>query len=93
MALACGRDDGADVLILAGAPLSGVAAKVADRIPVPVLHQVSAAVRQAETVVSLAPRKATLGTFRRPPAKIATGLPGPLAGRIGHLDEGRGAFS
>jgi Asp/Glu/hydantoin racemase len=93
LALACARDDGADVVILAGAPLSGLAAKVAHRIPVPVVDQVSAAVRQAETLVSLAPRKATLGTFRRPPAKIATGLPGPLADRIGHLDEGRGAFS
>ena len=80
------EEDKADVVILAGAPLSGLAAKVADRIPVPVVDQVVAAVKQAETLVALKPRKAIAGTFRRPPAKAATGLPAALADRIAHSD-------
>ncbi len=78
--------DGADVVILAGAPLSGLARKVADRIPVPVIDQVEAAVRQAETLVMLAARKATAGTFRRPDAKATLQLPESLARRIEHRD-------
>ena len=86
LALRAVEEDGADVVILAGAPLSGLAAKVAQRIPVPVVDQVVAAVKQAEALVALRPRKATAGTFRRPPAKPAAGLPAALAGRISHTD-------
>jgi Asp/Glu/hydantoin racemase len=60
------HEDEADVIILAGAPLAGLAGKVRSKIPVPVVDQVAAAVKQAETLVALAPRKATAGTFRRP---------------------------
>jgi allantoin racemase len=77
-------EDESDVVILAGAPLSGLAAKVADRIPVPVVDQVAAAVKQAEALVALRPRKATAGTFRRPGPKPTTGLPDALARRIEH---------
>jgi allantoin racemase len=77
-------EDESDVVILAGAPLSGLAAKVADRIPVPVVDQVAAAVKQAEALVALRPRKATAGTFRRPGAKPTTGLPDALARHIEH---------
>jgi Asp/Glu/hydantoin racemase len=79
--------DEADVIILAGAPLAGLARRVAHRIPVPVIDQVAAAVKQAEALVALRPRKATTGTFSRPPAKPAIGLPQPLADRIAHADE------
>ena len=79
-------ENGADVLILAGAPLSGLAARVADRLPVPVIDQVAAAVRQAETLASLHLRKARAGTFRRPDAKITSGLADVLAARIEHRD-------
>jgi Asp/Glu/hydantoin racemase len=77
-------EDQSDVVILAGAPLSGLAAKVADRIPVPVVDQVAAAVKQAEALVALRPRKATAGTFRRPGPKPTIGLPDALARRIEH---------
>lgn len=76
----------ADVVILAGAPLAGLAEKVAARIPVPVVDQVAAAVKMAEALVSLRPRKATAGTFRRPGAKSTVGLPPHLARRIEHSD-------
>jgi len=78
--------DAADVVILAGAPLAGLAPRVADRIPVPVIDQAAAAVKQAEALVALAPRKATAGAFRRPDAKPTTSLPEALARRIEHRD-------
>ncbi|MBP0495006.1 aspartate/glutamate racemase family protein [Pararoseomonas indoligenes] len=72
----CGRAvaAGADVCILGGAPLAGLAAQVADQVPVPLLDGVAAAVRQAETLAVLGPRKATAGSFRRPAPKPMTGL-------------------
>ena len=76
----------ADVIIFGGAPLAGLAEKVRDRIPVPVVDQVQAAVKQAETLVALNVRKATTGTFRRPAAKATTGLSEALARRIEHKD-------
>jgi allantoin racemase len=76
----------ADVVILGGAPLAGLASKVRGRIPVPLVEQVQAAVKMAEALVSLNPRKATAGTFRRPDAKATKGLPPALAARISHLD-------
>ncbi len=72
-------EDEADVVILAGAPLAGLAAVVADRIPVPVVDGAAAAARQAETLAMLGPRKATAGTYRRPAAKSTTGLDPALA--------------
>jgi len=78
---------GADVVILGGAPLAGLAEKVRERIPVPVVDQVQAAVKQAEALVALKPLKATAGTFRRPGAKSSIGLTPALASRIAHTDQ------
>jgi allantoin racemase len=79
-------EDGADVAILSGAPLAGLADKVKDRIPVPVIDPIAAAVRQAETLAVLKPLKARAGSFRRPGPKPTTGLAEPLAAVIEHLD-------
>ena len=79
-------EDGADVVILGGAPLAGLAEKVRDRIPVPVVDQMAAAVKQAEALAVLRTRKAVAGTFRRPDAKATIGLPEALARRIEHRD-------
>ena len=76
----------ADVVILAGAPLAGLAARVRDSVPVPVVDQMAAAVKQAEALVTLGVRKATAGTFRRPDAKATMGLPEALAARIERRD-------
>jgi allantoin racemase len=85
------EEDSADVVILSGAPLSGLAAKVRDRISVPVIDPVAAAVRQAETLAVLKPRKAIAGTFRRPDPKPTTGLAEPLAAVIEHRSPKEGA--
>jgi Asp/Glu/hydantoin racemase len=78
------EQDDADVVILSGAPLAGLADKVRDRIPVPLVDPVAAAVRQAETLAVLKPRKAVAGTFRRPDPKPTIGLAAPLAAVIEH---------
>ena len=83
--LAVEQDD-ADAVILSGAPLAGLADKVKDRIPVPVIDPIAAAVRQAETLALLKLRKAIAGSFRRPDPKPTTGLAESLAAVIEHRD-------
>jgi allantoin racemase len=80
------KDRGADVVILAGAPLSGLADKLRERAPVPLVDGVQAAVKQAETLVALRPAKATAGTFARPAAKAMTGVTSALARRFDRTD-------
>jgi allantoin racemase len=80
------HEDEADVVILSGAPLAGLAAKVSSRIPVPVVDPIAAAVKQAEALIALSPRKATTGAFRRPAAKPTSGLEPALAARFEHKD-------
>ncbi|WP_288582238.1 aspartate/glutamate racemase family protein [uncultured Methylobacterium sp.] len=86
LARAMVEEDGADVLIFAGAPLSGLGPRVRERLPVPVVDQVVAAVKLAEAVAAQRSRKATAGTFRRPDPKPSTGLAPALAARIGRAD-------
>ncbi len=71
----CVADDGADVIVLAGAPLAGLARGLGGRLPVPVVDGVSSAVRHAETLVALQPGRATQGSFALPPDKPHRGLP------------------
>jgi Asp/Glu/hydantoin racemase len=88
VSLACRavEEDQADVVLLAGAPLAGLGPKVADRIPVPVVDCVAAAVKQAETLVTLAPQKARAGTFKRPAPKPSIGLPNALSNWLAHRE-------
>jgi len=67
-------EDGADVIILAGAPLAGLASRVRERVSVPVVESIVAAVKQAELLAALNPKKASAGTFRRPDPKASLGL-------------------
>lgn len=79
VANATATEDEADVVILAGAPLAGLTEKIADRVPVPVVDGVAAATRQAETLAMFRPRKATIGSYRRPDPKPSVGLPPAVA--------------
>ncbi|EPX79415.1 aspartate/glutamate racemase family protein [Litoreibacter arenae] len=79
-------EDGADVIVLAGAPLAGLAPQVRDRIPVPVVDCAQAALLQAAALAALKPVGATRGSFARPAAKGSTGLGDALAKRIAHED-------
>ena len=69
----------ADVAILAGAPLAGLATRARDLIRVPVVDPVAAAVKQAEALIALRTIKASLSSFRRPAPKASTGLSPKLA--------------
>ena len=64
----------ADVLILAGAPIAGLAGEIADDIPAILIDPVQAAALQAILQAQLSPRGAHAGSFARPPAKDSTGL-------------------
>ena len=70
----CVDEDGADVIVLAGAPLAGLARSLRGRLPVPAVDGVSSAVRHAETLVALQPGRAQRGSFGPPPQKPNAGL-------------------
>jgi Asp/Glu/hydantoin racemase len=80
------EDDGADVLIIAGAPLAGLARSIKDRIPVPVVDGVSSAVCHAQSLASLAPAPARLGSFAPPPIKPNQGLSEAMARLLSGID-------
>jgi Asp/Glu/hydantoin racemase len=77
------NQDGAEVLILAGAPLAGLARSLRGQLPVPVVDGVSSAVAHAESIVRLAPGKARRGSFAPPPLKPHRGLPDAIARLLG----------
>jgi allantoin racemase len=77
--------DEADVIILGGGPIAGLAREVRDEIPVPALDGVSCAVRMAEALVGLRPRTPSRGSFACPAAKPAQGLAPELMRRIAGL--------
>ncbi len=68
-------EDGAEVIVLAGAPLAGLARTLAGQLPVPVVDGVSSAMRHAQSLVSMQPGRALRGSFGPPPAKPHQGLP------------------
>jgi allantoin racemase len=80
-------EDGADVIILGGAPLAGMASSVCERVTVPLVDGIAAAVGQAQTLVSLRPRKATAGSYRRPVPKSIVGVSVPLTRLFGEQKE------
>ena len=79
----CVAEDGAEVIILAGAPLAGLARTLRGQLPVPVVDGVSSAVRHAESLIALAPGKAVQGSFAPPPLKPNRGLPLAIARLLG----------
>lgn len=79
MSLRAVREDGADVIIVAGAPLAGLARALQGKIPVPVVDGVSSAVRHCESLLALRAGQSQEGSFARPPRKPNSGLPPSLA--------------
>ncbi len=85
---ACVDEDGADVIILGGAPLAGLARTIKGEIPVSVVDGVSSAVRHAETLAGLAPGLARAGSFAPPPVKPNTGLSAPMQALLRRAGKG-----
>ncbi len=79
----CVAEDGADVIVLAGAPLAGLARSLKGRLPVPSVDGVSSAVKHAETLAALQPGKARLGSFAPPPVKPNKGLSPAIQALLG----------
>lgn len=75
----CVTEDGADVIVLAGAPLAGLARTLQGRLPVPSVDGVSSAVRHAESLVALQAGIARGGSFAPPPLKLNQGLSSAMA--------------
>ena len=76
---ACAREDGADVVILGGAGLAGLAAKLKAAVDVPLLDGVACAVSMAEALARQKP-----GRTGKPPAPVESiGLSKGLAKLIG----------
>lgn len=73
------QEDGADVIILAGAPLAGLARQLETEIPVPVVDGISAGIRLTEALVRLGAGPHRSGAFAAPPVK-------PRQGLSAHLD-------
>jgi Asp/Glu/hydantoin racemase len=67
-------EDGADVVILAGAPLAGLARELSGQIPVPVVDGISAGIQMAQAIVSLQSGPHRAGAFAPPPLKTRKGL-------------------
>jgi Asp/Glu/hydantoin racemase len=68
------RDDGADVVILGGAPLAGLADQIAYRVPALVIDPITAAVAQAMAMVDIASKAGFAGRMSKPVPKHSTGL-------------------
>ena len=71
---ACAREDGADVVILGGAGLAGLAARLRKAVEVPLLDGVACALSMAEGLAAQAPRKASVGSLSRPAPVDSIGL-------------------
>lgn len=76
------RESGADVVILGGAGLAGLAARIADRVPVPLIDCVGAGVKLAEALAALGPVKAREGSFAPTTPVETVGLAAALAARM-----------
>jgi allantoin racemase len=86
----CVREDGADVIVLAGAPLAGLAREIQGRIPVPTVDGVSSAVRHAQTLVKMGAGPAREGSFAPPPVKPNHGLSPQVAAMLAAARKLRG---
>lgn len=80
---ACVREDKADVVILGGAGLAGLAAKLAAKVDVPLLDGIACAISLAESLARQKPAKARTGPFSAPASVDSVGLSKPLAKLIG----------
>jgi Asp/Glu/hydantoin racemase len=87
LGLAAVREDGADVLVLGGAAFAGMAARIAPRLPVPVVSPVHYAVGLAELAVLSGWRKPTAGAYVAPEAKPTSGLGPALAALFPALED------
>ena len=78
----CAEADGAEVVVLGGAGLAGLARRVAPEVPVPVICSLEAAVLAALAAGRLASRRALAGSLAPRPPVATVGLPPALSHRL-----------
>jgi allantoin racemase len=76
------EEDGADVIILGGAPLAGMAAEIATEVPALIIDPIAAATAQAMALVSLTRRADYAQRLSRPAGKPSSGLTASLQSLI-----------
>src|SRR6478609_591389 len=76
---ACVKEDRADVVILGGAGLAGLAAKLAPKVEVPLLDGVACAIAMAESLAARKPVKARTGRLSKAAPVESIGLSKALA--------------
>jgi Asp/Glu/hydantoin racemase len=76
---ACVKEDRADVVILGGAGLAGLAAKLAGKVEVPLLDGVACAISTAESLAKQKPAKARTGRLSKAAPVESVGLSPALA--------------
>jgi Asp/Glu/hydantoin racemase len=76
---ACVKEDRADAVILGGAGLAGLAARLEGKVDVPLLDGVACAISMAESLARQKPTKAKSGAFSRPAPVDSVGLSAALA--------------
>lgn len=76
------EEDSAEVIVLGGGPLAGLARTFRDSVPVPVLDPVECAVRLAEMLAGINPKPPQRGSFARPVPKPSKGLSEGLERRL-----------
>jgi Asp/Glu/hydantoin racemase len=81
------QEDSAEVVVLGGLGLAGLAGRIGDEVPVPVIDNVVASVRVAEAAATLGAAKAKSGSFAAATPVKTTGL----SPALGALLEGREA--
>lgn len=75
----CANDHGASSVILGGAGLAGIASRISEAVPVPVIDSLAACVGMAEAIALAGAGKAHVGSFAATPAVETIGLPSALA--------------
>lgn len=91
LARRCVVEDGADVVILGGAPLAGLAPRLQPAVPAPLIDPIAVAIGQAETLARCTARDALRSRHGRPAAKPSNGLVPALARAVGDFRDGDGS--
>ncbi|MEH6836333.1 MULTISPECIES: aspartate/glutamate racemase family protein [Falsihalocynthiibacter] len=77
------QEDSADVIIMGGAPLAGLAPDIALEVPAIVIDPIAAAAAQAVALAQITDKGAFANRASKPVAKSSVGLTPPLAAAIG----------
>lgn len=83
---ACAEEDGAEVVILGGAGLAGLAARVGEGVPVPVMCSLQAALKATVAAAEVHRTKATTGSLAGTPAVPSVGLSAALGAMLERSD-------